>query len=533
MSYLFQLFADNQVLLLFFLVGSGTILSKFRIRGVSLGAAAVLFLSIGITAWALYSGYKIEVEHDLGVLGLALFAFAIGISSGPNFFNTLKSSIVPVLLMLATFALAGGAAALVGRALGMDWALIAGTFAGATTNTPALSAAGAASGNPALATVGYAIAYLFGVIGMLGFSALALSRRSADQDKPSPICNRTIRVEREDQPTVASLREIIGGTLHFSRIRRGETGPIWLPADTDVLEKDDLVTVIGTVAEVDQAIKLVGHGSSHSLIANRRYLDFRRITISNSAIAGRKISELDVEEKFGGTISRIRRGDTDMAASSTIRLQLGDRVRVVAPTHSMSKISKYFGDSSHGLTDINPIALGLGMALGIIIGEWKILTPSGLTFSIGSAAGTLIVGLIMGRLGRIGKFVTTLPFTTCQVLSELGLLIFLAYAGTKAGSQILVAFTGGAWLQILLLGMMVTVIVGGGFYLSMRLFTSTGGTRLAGALGGIQTQPAVLAFANDRTSFDPRVALGYAMVYPVAMVAKIFVGQVLGSFGAM
>ncbi|QRV02587.1 transporter [Arcanobacterium phocisimile] len=533
MSYIFQLFADNQVLLLFFLVGTGAIFSKIRVKGVSLGAAAVLFLSIGVTAWALHSGYEIEVEHDLGVLGLALFAFAIGISSGPNFFNTLKSSILPVLLMIGAYAMAAGAAAGVGRALGMDWALIAGTFAGATTNTPALSAAGTASGDPALATVGYAISYLFGVIGMLILAAIALSRRHEDKDKPSPISNRTIRVERTDHPTIKSLRATIGGTVHFSRIRRGETGPIWLPAGDDVLYQDDLVTVIGTVAEVDEAIKLVGHGSSHSLIADRRYLDFRRVTISNSAIAGRKIGELELEEKFGGTISRIRRGDTDMAANPRLRLQLGDRVRVVAPTHSMKEISQYFGDSSHGLTDINPIALGLGMALGILIGEWEILTPSGLTFSIGSAAGTLIVGLVMGRLGRIGKIVTTLPYTTCQVLSEIGLLVFLAYAGTKAGSQILIAFTGGAWVQILLLGIMITTIVGAGFYLSMRAFTSTGGTRLAGAIGGIQTQPAVLAFVNDRTSFDPRVALGYAMVYPVAMVAKIFVAQILGSFAGL
>ncbi|USR79791.1 aspartate:alanine exchanger family transporter [Arcanobacterium pinnipediorum] len=533
MSYIFQLFADNQVLLLFFLVGSGAILAKIRIKGVSLGAASVLFLSIGLTAWALHSGYKIEVEHDLGVLGLALFAFAIGISSGPNFFNTIKSSVLPIILMLVSYVLAAGVAAGIGRGFGMDWALIAGTFAGATTNTPALSAASAASGNPALATVGYAISYLFGVIGMLIIASIALSRRSTDKDKPSPISNRTIRVERTDHPTIESLRDTIGGTVHFSRIRRGETGPIWLPSGKDVLHQDDLVTVIGTDAEVAQAIKLVGHGSSHSLIADRRYLDFRRVTISNSAIAGRKIGSLDLEEKYGGTISRIRRGDTDMAASPRLRLQLGDRVRIVAPTHSMAAISKYFGDSAHGLTDINPVALGLGMALGILIGEWEILTPSGLTFSIGSAAGTLIVGLVMGRLGRVGNIVTTLPYTTCQVLSELGLLVFLAYAGTKAGSQILVAFTGGAWVQIMFLGIVITTMVGGSFYLLMRMFTSTGGTRLAGAIGGIQTQPAVLGFVNDRTSFDPRVALGYAMVYPVAMVAKIFIAQILGSFAGL
>ena len=162
------------------------------------------------------------------------------------------------------------------------------------------------------------------------------------------------------------------------------------------------------------------------------------------------------------------------------------------------------------------MALGLGMALGIFIGEYKFLTPTGATFSIGSAAGTLIVGLIFGRLGRIGKMVTSLPATTTQVLAELGLLIFLAQAGTKAGTQIGVAFTSGSWINILIVGIVVTTIVGAGLYASMRWLVKMGGTRLSGLLAGAQTQPAVLAFANDRTGMDPRVALGYAMVYPVA-----------------
>ena len=174
------------------------------------------------------------------------------------------------------------------------------------------------------------------------------------------------------------------------------------------------------------------------------------------------------------------------------------------------------------------MALGLGMALGIFFGEYKFLTPTGATFSIGSAAGTLIVGLIFGRLGRIGKMVTSLPATTTQVLSELGLLIFLAQAGTKAGTQIGVAFTSGSWINILIVGIVVTTIVGAGLYASMRWLVKMGGTRLSGLLAGAQTQPAVLAFANDRTGMDPRVALGYAMVYPVAMVAKIFIAQIMG-----
>lgn len=530
MSAVFEVLQANEVLLLFTLLGLGMIFARFRVRGVSLGAAAVLFISIAITAWSHTLGIEIHINHDLGVLGLALFAFAIGIMSGPNFFHTLKRSLGPLLMLVVTFGLAAGAAAGIGKIMGLNWATIGGTFSGATTNTPTLQAVAQASGDPASATVGYAISYLFGVIGILGWSLVALSQAKSDKDAPSPIVNRTVRVERRDMPTIADIMTAVGSEVHFSRLRRGEVGPIWVPAETDKLMQDDLITVVGTQSLVDEVVKHLGHSSSHSLGADRRYLDFRRMTVSDPSLAGKTVAQLNLEERFGASMSRIRRGDTDMVATPNLHLQLGDRVRVVAPTNKMSKVSKFIGDSARGLSDINPVALGLGMALGVLIGEWKILTPSGITFSIGSAAGTLIMGLIMGRIGRIGKFVTSLPFTACQVISEFGLLIFLAYAGTNAGSKILLAFEGGLWFNILILGIVVTMIEGAGLFLSMRYIFKMGGTKLAGLLGGAQTQPAVLAFVNDRTNADPRVALGYAMVYPVAMIVKIFLGQILGSF---
>ena len=164
----------------------------------------------------------------------------------------------------------------------------------------------------------------------------------------------------------------------------------------------------------------------------------------------------------------MRRGDVDMVAEPGLVLQEGDRVRVVAPTSKMAEITKFFGDSSRGLTDLNPIALGIGMALGIAIGELPILTPSGEYFSIGSAAGTLIVGLIFGRVGRIGPIATALPFTTCQEMAEPGLIIFLPQARAKAGGQILEAFTSGDWIRIFALGIVMTSIMAVGLYCTMR-----------------------------------------------------------------
>ncbi len=526
--------AENPVLVLFLLIGMGILVGHIKVRGVSLGAAAVLFAGIALAAWGISQHVEITIPGPLGTLGLAIFTFAIGIQSGPNFFHVLRTAAGPLALMLLFFVLAASAGLGLGHALGMDSAQIAGTFAGALTNTPALAAAGNAatlSGNPdgaAIATVGYAVAYLYGVIGMLFFSLLALRYRTSDRDKPSPLANRTIRVERSDGPVIADIAARISGELKFSRLRRGETGPITRPSGEDRVFKDDLVTVVGTQDAVNQVIKELGHGSSHSLIEDRKYLDFRRITVSDPKLAGHTLADLDIDHRFGATISRVRRGDVDMVGTPDLVLQQGDRVRVVAPTGRMAEVSKFFGDSAHGLSSINPIALGLGMALGIVIGEWEILTPTGATFSIGSAAGTLLVGLVFGRIGRIKNFVTAIPFTATAVLAEFGLLVFLAQAGTKAGGQIADAFTGGDWWKILLTGFVITTIVGFGLYASMRWVVKMGGTRLSGLLGGAQTQPAVLAFANERTGADPRVALGYAMVYPVAMIVKILIAQILG-----
>lgn len=527
MNTVFSVLADLPLIFLFLVISAGMAFGHLKVKGISLGAAAVLFTSIALTAWALANGHELHVPHEVGSMGLALFAFAIGITSGPSFFHVMRTSANVVGAMVAVLLAGAGVTVLLGRGFGMEPALIAGTFAGALTNTPALAAAGAASGDPATATVGYSIAYIFGVLGMIGCAMAALSYRKTDTDAPSPIINRTIRVERDDNLSLAEIHATLGEKVQFSRLRRGEDGPITHPRSSDRIYRDDLITVVGPEADVRRAVDYLGHISSHSLLADRRYLDFRRVTLSNPKLAGRTIAELGLEETYGATISRVRRGDVDMVGEPGTVLVLGDRVRVVAPTAKMEAISKYFGDSSRGLSDINPVALGAGMALGLFLGQIQI-PVGGQSFAIGSAAGTLIVGLLMGRIGRLGSANITLPNTACAVLQELGLLIFLAYAGANAGSQIANAFSSGAWIQIFIVGAATTATVGLGLYLTMRYLIRMGGTRLSGLLGGAQTQPAVLAFANGRTNADPRVALGYAMVYPVAMITKILIAQVLG-----
>jgi len=255
---LFTKLADQPVLFLFLLIGVGMAFGHIKIKGIGLGAAAVLFLAIILSAWAETYGIHLRVTRELGTLGLALFAFAIGMNSGASFFHNIKSAVGPILAMVALYGVSAAAGEVIGRMWGMDPALIAGTFAGSVTNTPALAAAGEASGKLDLATVGYSIAYLFGVIGMLIASAAALSYGKRDKDAPSPLANRTIRVERGDHPCIGDIHTMMGSKVTFSRLRRGETGPIMRPSLNDTLDQGDLVTVVGPRELVARAATELG-----------------------------------------------------------------------------------------------------------------------------------------------------------------------------------------------------------------------------------------------------------------------------------
>jgi putative transport protein len=515
---------------MFILVGVGSALGEIRVKGVAIAAAAVLFIAIAFSAWGTAQDVEMPLAHleILGAFGLALFTYTVGVLSGSNFFASLITGWRTILAMIGLLAGCAAIAFTGGKILGLDGATVGGTLSGALTNTPMLAAVRSASGDPNQPTIGYAVAYIFGVLGMLFFAQMALRQAPKDTDAPAPLVSRTIRVEIDSMPSIAGLEERYEGRIKFARVRHGEHNPVLAASEEDVLRRDDLVTVVGPSAAVQAVTRELGHQSSHDLGSDRRYLDFRRITVSNPLLSGRTIEELDLEQHFSARIIRVRRGDVDMLAEPTLVLQTGDRVRVVAARERMDALSKYFGDSARGLADINPVGFAVGLALGIGLGLLPIPLGAGSVFHLGSAAGTLLVGLVFGRLGRVGPFVTTMPTSSSQAISELGLLMFLAQAGVAAGTQIAAAFASGEWLKILCLGIIITTFLGAGMYFVMRRFFKIGGTRLSGMEAGVQTQPAVLAFANAKTNADSRVALGYALVYPGAMVTKILLGQIMG-----
>ena len=362
---------------------------------------------------------------------------------------------------------------------------------------------------------------------MLVVAAWSL-RRPGAQPRREEIGHVTVRVEVDEPMTVAMLARPT--TARSASPGSSTPTPRTRPscrAGTETIGHNDLVTVVGPRAALDEVAERLGHVSSHDIVEDRHDLDFRRITLSNKPLVGHTVGELDLDDKFGATVSRVRRGDVDLVAHDTFVLAMGDRLRVIAPRDRMAEVGEYLGDSDRGMSDINVGGLALGLAVGMAIGLVHVPTPGG-GFTIGAAAGTLLVGLVFGRLGRVGPVITSMSNGAAHAISALGMVTFLAYAGVRAGRSISEALASDA-------GWRVAGARAGAHRRQRRPARARACTSCAGCRGSRprvpspvrQTQPAILAYVNDRTSYDTRIGVAYALVYPVAMIAKIIVAQVL------
>lgn len=521
------LLAERPILLLFVILAVGTAAGAVRLRRFSLGPAAVLFTALAFSAY----DERLALPEVLGTFGLAVFAYAIGVTAGPSFFASLRTGLKPVALVATTLVGLGILAFALGRAIGFDVGTIAGVYAGAGTNTPALAAAVVRLDGAPEPTVAYSISYLGGVLIMLGAAVLALrsgERNPTEDDRSTPpaVATATIEVTRDNALSVAELTVTPFGRVIVSR-HRGPDGVVRIADGATVLRPGDLFHAVGPDAALAHLTKQLGRPSEEHLELDRTELDFRRIVLSQPKFFGHTVAELHLLERFGARATRVRRADQDFLATDDFVLQAGDRIRVAAPREHMPQVAAYLGDSEHGTSDINPLGLAIGLALGLLLGAVPFYIPGLGSLELGQAAGPLLVGLVLGRVQRTGPVVWTLPHQAAETLTQLGLLLFLAYAGGRAGSAFLDAISSPLGLEIVLVGLVITAAHAVVLLVVGRRVLEQSGPRVAGLIAGSQTQPAILAHANAATGFDPRVALGYALVYPVAMVVKIVVVQVI------
>ncbi len=535
---------ENPLLLLFLVTAIGYPLGRIKVAGSSLGVAAVLF--VGLAVGALHP--DLALPEIIFLLGLTIFVYTIGVSSGAGFFASfrrkgLRDNLFVVAVLLLAALVTGAAYAI----LELPAAVAAGMYAGSLTNTPALAGLLDLIRNTAapdqretllaLPVIGYSVAYPMGVLGMI-LAVFVLQRlwkidyrtdaaRVRDiHAVEQQLYNRTVLIQNVDVTTVplrVIARRRAWGVV-FGRLRRGDQITL-ITGDTQ-LQIGDLVSVIGTPEAVDKTILDLGELTDVHLEFDRSRYDFRRIFVSDQRVVGRQLADLDLPDRFGALVTRIRRGDIDVLAYGNTELELGDRVRVVAPRDQMGAVSQFFGDSYKDLSEINLLSFGLGLSLGLLLGLVPIPLPGGVTFKLGFAGGPLIVGLILGAWRRTGPVVWTLPYSANLTLRQIGLILLLAGIGVRSGYTFVTTFAQSGGVFIFLAGMIVTLVTAfTTLWIGYKVLKIPFGL-LIGMLSGVQTQPAVLGFALEQAENDlPNI--GYALVFPVATITKILVAQLL------
>ncbi len=535
-----QLLSESSLLLLFLVLAVGAPLGKIRIAGVNLGIASILFTGLAFGALA----PNIKLPAIVYEIGLVLFIYCIGISSGEQFFGNLKrkgwqeniltfGAIIFVFLVVV----------LIGALSSIKSSYLAGVFAGSLTNTPSLAAslefikasAPVSLIESALAepVVAYSVCYPMGVIGMI--LAIVLFQKifktslkaNAQLTDAEKLTNATVVVSNDKVigSTIAELRTAHGLNVVFGRIKRGATS--FLALDSLSLEKGDLMTIVGKPAQIEKALSLLGIRSESNLEMDHQQLDVRRMFVSNHDLVGQSLKDLNLPHTMGIIITRIRRGDSDILPNAETTLQFGDRVRVLTGRNDLALASKFFGDSYAAQSEVDILTLGLGVAAGFFLGMIPIPLPGGIILKLGIAGGPLIVALLLGSVNRIGKLVFVMPYSANNTIRQLGLVLFLAGVGTRSGYAFRETMTqSDQGIIFFLIGAAITISIGFLFLFVGHRFLRIPFPRLAGMLAGFQTQPAVLAFVNEQAKSE-QPNIGYSSVFPIATLTKIIFAQIL------
>ena len=536
---------ENSILLLFAVSAAGYAIGRIKIKGASLGVAAVLFVGLAVGAL----DPNLELPVAIFELGLVLFVYTVGLASGPGFVASMtRQGLRNNLAAVAVLTIAALIAAAAHMILGLQSPITAGLYAGSLTNTPALAAVieslasaaplgetGAAVADP---TVGYSVAYPMGVLGVIvvayilqrlwkiDYRVEARRLRGTGYLVEQEINNVTLCISRGEatQTTVQELLDRHNWHVVFSRIMHEDHEQ--LVTGNTQFHLGDKVSVIGDPNEVAEVAALLGEQTDERLELDRSHYDFRRIFVSKPAIAGMRIKDLQLPQRYGAIITRVRRGDVDLLADGEFVIDLGDRVRVVAPREHMNDVSKLFGDSYKALSEIDLLSLGVGLVLGLLLGKIEFPVPGGGSFALGNAGGPLIVGLILGAIRRTGPIVWTMPYSANLTVRQMGLIMLLASIGLRSGYTFVQTLSQGGGLQLFAAGAVISCVTAFlTIFVGYKLFKIPFGL-LTGMLSGIHTQPGVLGFAVDQSQDDlPHV--GYALMFPVATITKILLAQAL------
>lgn len=564
------------LLIIYISVGAvlGIALGQLKYKGVGLGIGGVLFsgILVGHIANA-YFGFELHTQtgltaeasilHFLQEFGLMLFVYGIGIQVGPSFFAALRGSGLKLLTLAISIIVLGCCIALALFYCGIVTPdAMVGMYSGAITNTPALSAgtimvsdlaqAFAQAGQDPLALgfdaakvpKAYAVAYPFGVCAILITMILIRSvfkvsidaagndyAQSKSKGVDEPIVSN-VEVQNSDfiGKTIADIPCIKDGTVICSRIKRN--GELSVPAKDLVLQKGDLLHLVGGAKYVSKASMAVGTETKDVLTTHGSTISVRHLIITNNNVMGRTLGDLDLESQFGLVISRVIRSGVQFMPTKNLRLALGDELNVIGTVENIKKAGKVVGNSSATMNHVAMMPIFIGLFLGMLLGSIPIPLPGvPAPMKLGVIGGTLVVAILLARFGdtiTFNRIHWRLPSAALSAFKEIGITLFLTIVGINAGAngfwEELTHGLGLHWMAWATLISIIPLLIVG--FVGYKVF-KVNYLVLSGVLAGACTDPPALAYANNMYKDAEASSIGYATVYPFVMFLRILSPQIM------
>lgn len=531
LNALHQLLLEQPLIALFAVVAVGLLLGNLTIRGINLGSSGVLFAAL----LAGHLGYGIP--EGVGTLGLVLFVYCVGIGAGGRFFASVMRE-GATLAKLALIIVAVGGLITWGGAVLLDLPadLATGIFAGALTSTPALAAATEGLKDAATGvSIGYGIAYPFGVIGIVLFVQLLprllkhdleaiAAQHATDDDAGQRVENVLVEVTNRN---LFGKRIVDSGVANFnacqvSRVfKEGQLVPL---AYEDRYAEGQLLLLVGRGREIGIAVDYLGQRSHRNLlkdVENER----QQLLVTDRRVAGQSIRDLAPLRDYGCVITRITRLGLIFVPNASTVIEVNDQLTSVGRSEDLKLFAKAVGHRSSAIDTTDLLSLSAGLTLGIVVGLIPIGLPGSNPVTLGLAGGPLLVALLLGHFGRVGRIVGHIPRPTRLLLQELGLVFFLANAGIRGGSAL--ADTVSQYgIALFGLGMLVSLgplLVA--WPVARRLFRLDPLQALGGICGGMTSTPALGAITAKTDSQVP--VISYVAAYPVALIVMILVAKTL------
>ena len=528
----------------------GLWIGNVKIRGVGFGIGGVLFGGIIVGHFVDQAGVTLSspMLHFIQEFGLILFVYTIGIQVGPGFFASLRVSGLRLNLFAILIVILGGlVTAVLHKLFDIPLPVVLGIFSGAVTNTPALGA-----GQQILRDLGvpfevvdqmgmsYAMAYPFGICGILLtmwlvrlFFRINVEKEAQRFEESSGnghahLHTINVRVENPNlnQMAIQDVPMLNSDNIVCSRLKRGEL--LMVPAPGTLIQAGDLLHLVGRPEDLHNAQLVIGQEVATSLSTRGTDLKVERVVVTNEKVLGKKIRDLHVKQRYDVVISRLNRAGVELVASSSASLQFGDILNLVGRQEAIDAVAAELGNAQQKLQQVQMLPVFIGIGLGVLLGSIPLFIPGfPAALKLGLAGGPLIMALILGRIGSIGKLYWFMPPSANLALRELGIVLFLAVVGLKSGGDFVATLTQGEGLSWIAYGIFITAIPLLTVGILTRMLAKMNYLTLCGMLAGSMTDPPALAFANNLHATSGAAALSYATVYPLVMFLRIITPQLL------